>query len=55
MTETAKGGGLCESKKTSKNDQKDDDAKTDEDLDPSDVSLCPLFGCIEKIDPENFN
>jgi hypothetical protein len=55
VTESAEGGGLRKSEKTSKDDKENNDAKNKKDLDCLEVSSSAPPRLIEKIDPKDLD
>ena len=55
VTEAAEGRALCEFEKAYKDDEKNKDTKTEEDLDRLEVSLSPSFRLLEDIDPKDLD
>lgn len=52
VAEAAEGRALCKFEKTNKDDEKNKDTKTEEDLDRLEVSLSASLRLIEEVDPK---
>jgi hypothetical protein len=55
VTEAAEGRTLCKFEKAYKDDKKNKDTKSEEDLDRLEMSLCASLGLIEEIDPKDLD